>query len=127
MKRKIPRPPSDGNSANSMLASKYQQDLARLGNNKSLKAIPSDPGYNRNGLDSADTKADNSIQDIFIARRLANIQLILVACIALVFIAWTGVGLFEQVSTGNCSLLFGDFAPGTLFTMVVRNFLFQEK
>ncbi len=62
-----------------------------------------------------------------IARRNANIQWFLVICVALVFIAWTGFGLYRVWINGDCSLLLGDAAPGTLFILMVRHFVLQNQ
>lgn len=64
-------------------------------------------------------------QDAFSAHCKAVIQLFLVGCVALVFCAWTAVGLHEQMTSGNCSLLLGDAAPATLFIALVRHFLLK--
>ncbi len=63
----------------------------------------------------------------FITRRNANIQLLLVICISLVFLSWTAIGFYILLSTGNSSLLFVDTVPATGFGLVVKRFVFQEK
>lgn len=61
----------------------------------------------------------------FLVRRNANIQLFLVVCISSVFLAWTAIGFYMLLTTGNSSLLFADALPGTGFGVVVQRFIFQ--
>ena len=157
MKECKPPLSSEGIKSTSMIASQQQENPARFGIDQDLKSTLVSPNHDRNELDFLDHQPEKIMKNInfieesirlhedfnerpyplrqlnardislFNGCRNAVIQIFLVVCVALVFFTWTAVGLYEQWSTGNCSLLLGDAAPATLFIMVVHHFLLEKK